>query len=220
MTSKTKLNFSNVGKVVCVGRNYAAHAQELNNPIPKTPLLFIKPSSSLADLSKPIEIPKHQGAVHFELELAVLIGKNLDNPNTDQAFAAIKGLGLALDLTLRDLQSELKQKGHPWERAKAFKGACPVSEFLSLPELGVNQAQDLENLEFSLNLNHQPQQLGHTKHMLFSIIELIQNASQAFGLKQGDILLTGTPEGVGELHQGHELECDLGGALVINTYVR
>lgn len=218
---KSNISFTdyNIGKIVCVGRNYAAHAKELNNPIPQTPLLFIKPSSCLVDVAQPLHIPNNQGAVHFELELAVLIGESLENPSSEQAFSAIAGLGLALDLTLRDLQDTLKKKGHPWERAKAFKGACPISEFVSPSQLQIENSDDLQNLEFKLNLNNQLQQLGQTKQMLFSIIDLIQNASQAFGLQKGDILLTGTPEGVGVLHQGDKLECSLESALCINTCV-
>lgn len=216
----TKLDFSDVGKVVCVGRNYAAHAKELNNPIPSQPLFFIKPNSSLVALDQPLNIPHHLGSVHFELELAVLIGNDLDNPDQIQAFNAISGLGLALDLTLRDLQSQLKQKGHPWERAKAFKGACPVSEFVTLSQLDIQQPEDLVSLEFSLMLNQQIQQRGQTQLMLFSIIELIQSASQAFGLRKGDILLTGTPEGVGELHSGNQLQCQLHDRLCVDTYVQ
>lgn len=208
-----------IGKIVCVGRNYAAHAKELNNPIPQQPLLFIKPSSCLVELAQPLHIPSNQGAVHFELELAVLIGESLENPSAEQAFSAISGLGLALDLTLRDLQDILKQKGHPWERAKAFKGACPVSEFVRPSQLQIKNSDDLQNLEFKLNLNNQVQQLGQTKQMLFSIIDLIQNASQAFSLQKGDILLTGTPEGVGMLNQGDKLECSLESAICINTCV-
>ena len=119
-------------KIVCVGRNYSAHAKELNNPIPKEPLLFIKSTNCLVDLDKPIQIPKEQGECHHELEISVLIGKKLTKASREEAIDAIDGIGLALDLTLRDLQSKLKSKGQPWERAKSFDGACPVSGFVDI----------------------------------------------------------------------------------------
>lgn len=208
MTSNINIDFNQVGKVVCVGRNYAAHAQELNNPIPSEPLLFIKPNSTLVEMDKPIRlVSEHK--VHFELELAILIGKPLNNPTPEQAFASIDGLALALDLTLRDIQSQLKQRGQPWERAKSFVGACPVSAFVPLQQLGIYQQQDMRHLCFSLHLNQQLQQQGQIQDMLFCIPFLLQNMAQAFGLKQGDIVLTGTPEGVGQLHHNDKLECRL-----------
>lgn len=208
MTSNINIDFNQVGKIVCVGRNYAAHAQELNNPIPSEPLLFIKPNSTLVEMEKPIHLlPEHK--VHFELELAILIGKPLNNPTPEQAFASIDGFALALDLTLRDVQSQLKQQGKPWERAKSFVGACPVAAFIPPQRLGIYQQQDMQHLCFSLHLNQRLQQQGQIQDMLFSIPFLLQNMAQAFGLKQGDIVLTGTPEGVGQLHQNDKLECRL-----------
>lgn len=107
-----------IGKVVCVGRNYAAHAKELNNPIPSQPILFMKPASALVDMALPLRIPQQQGSVHHELEIAILINESLHNASEEDCRAAIAGVGLGLDLTLRDVQDQLKQKGHPWERPK------------------------------------------------------------------------------------------------------
>ncbi len=115
-----------LGKVVCVGRNYAAHAKELNNPVPTEPVLFMKPSTALVKLDEPLVIPTDLGECHFEAEMSILIGQSLSNCTEDQASTAIAGIGLALDLTLRELQQELKEKRLPWEKAKSFDGACPV----------------------------------------------------------------------------------------------
>src|SRR5690554_4279645 len=130
-TDGTRIHFP-AGKVVCVGRNYAAHAKELNNPIPNEPLLFIKPGSSVVSAEGGFHIPHDRGAVHYEVEIAVLIGKPLSRqPNEDEVLEAISGFAPALDLTLRDVQDKLKKKGWPWEVAKSFDGACVLAPFVS-----------------------------------------------------------------------------------------
>lgn len=122
-----------VGKVVCVGRNYAAHARELDNPVPSEPVLFIKPNTAIVNLADPIAIPTHLGQCHFETEMSILIAEELKAGCDElQARQAIAGVGLALDLTLRDLQQQLKDKSLPWEKAKSFDGACPVSDFVAI----------------------------------------------------------------------------------------
>ncbi|PVY70649.1 2-keto-4-pentenoate hydratase/2-oxohepta-3-ene-1,7-dioic acid hydratase in catechol pathway [Tamilnaduibacter salinus] len=194
-----------VGKIVCVGRNYAAHAVELNNPIPTEPLLFMKPASALTPLDAPIRLPQDRGAVHFETELAVLIGQRLTAAAETDARGAIIGYGLALDLTLRDLQARLKENGHPWERAKAFDGACPLSPFIPPDQLG-----DPAALRFTLELDGKPRQTGNTDQMLTPVLPLIAHISQTFTLEPGDVVLTGTPEGVGELTSGQTLTLTLG----------
>lgn len=193
-----------LGKIVCVGRNYAAHAAELNNPIPSEPLLFIKPASAVADLTQPLHLPSGRGAVHHELELAVLIGAPLRNADENAARAAIAGIGLALDLTLRDVQDKLKRDSQPWERAKAFDGAYPLSEFIGA------EAIDLQNLTLQLWRNGHLQQQGNTRDMLFSVCALIAEISRNFSLQAGDVVSTGTPAGVGPLHGGDLLIATLG----------
>lgn len=190
-----------VGKVVCVGRSYKEHAAELNNPVPEHPLLFIKPATSLVPLDMPLILPEGQGAVHHELEVALLIGRRLCHTEPGHALDAIAGVGLALDLTLRDVQSALKAKGHPWERAKAFDGACPISPF-ALPEV----LNDLQHIDFSLSINDVERQIGNTSMMIWSVGQLLAEMSRCFTLNPGDVVLTGTPQGVGELHKGDELE--------------
>lgn len=202
-----------LGKIVCIGRNYAEHARELNNPVPDEPLLFIKPATSAVHITRPLEIPKDKGSVHFETELAVLIGRPLTNASASEAQAAILGYGLALDLTLRDLQSQLKEKGHPWERAKSFDGACPLSPFVPAERL------QREHLTFTLDIDHQRQQTGDTRDMLNPIVPMIAHMSCQFSLMPGDVVLTGTPVGVGPLQAGQTLSLELEDALFVETTV-
>jgi 2-keto-4-pentenoate hydratase/2-oxohepta-3-ene-1,7-dioic acid hydratase in catechol pathway len=159
-----------LGKIVCVGRNYAEHAKELNNPVPRQPLLFIKPSTAAVSMLEPVAIPRGQGACHHELEMSVLIVESLTRASSEQAVDAIGGIGLALDLTLRDLQSALKQNGQPWERAKAFDGACPLSPFVSLgTKPGRAKQGELQQLDIKLYRNGLIQQAGNTTDMLFRL---------------------------------------------------
>ena len=202
-----------LGKIVCVGRNYAEHARELNNPVPDEPLLFIKPATSAVHITRPLEMPRDQGDVHFETELAVLIGRPLTNASAREVEGAILGYGLALDLTLRDVQSKLKEKGHPWERAKAFDGACPLSPFVPADKLPGG------NIHFTLDVNGQRQQTGDTDDMLNPIVPLITHMSKHFTLEPGDVVLTGTPKGVGPLVSGQTLSLELEDLLFVETHV-
>ncbi|MBE2894186.1 fumarylacetoacetate hydrolase family protein [Spirabiliibacterium falconis] len=192
------------GKVVCVGRNYREHIHELNNPEPSAPLLFIKPQTALCCLQNPIFIPKHLGRVEHELEIAVLIGKNVSQANVDTAKSAVSAFAIALDLTLRDVQQRCKENAHPWEIAKGFDNACPISPFI--PAV---QFSDWQDITFSLLVNDELRQMGHSAQMLVDIPHLISYASQFFTLQKGDIVLTGTPKGVGQLHPGDKLELTL-----------
>ena len=189
-----------LGKVVCVGRNYAEHAKELNNPIPSSPMLFIKPATAVVGLDAPISIPEGRGACHHELEVSVLIGKTLTNATATEAKAAVLGYGLGLDLTLRDVQNKLKEKGHPWEVAKAFDGACPLTPFVPAEEI----ANPLR-LDLLLERNGHCQQKGNTSEMITSMFDLIAFMSAIFTLQPGDVIMTGTPAGVGPLLPGDSL---------------
>jgi 2-keto-4-pentenoate hydratase/2-oxohepta-3-ene-1,7-dioic acid hydratase in catechol pathway len=203
-----------LGKIVCVGRNYLAHIQELNNAVPDEALLFIKPSTALCDVSKPVKIPKDKGECHNEVEVAVLINKVLKNTNVQEAQDAIWGYGLALDLTLRDVQSELKSKGHPWERAKSFDGSCPLSVFV--PATSVSSKDELK---FSLQVNEQLRQQGYSRDMMRDIVSLLVEISHTFTLLPGDVILTGTPEGVAQLRAKDMLCLSLDGFFSVNTEV-
>ena len=202
-----------LGKIVCIGRNYAEHARELNNPVPDEPLLFIKPATAAVHVTRPIDLPKDRGEVHYETELAVLIGRPLTHASVSEAEAAILGYGLALDLTLRELQSQLKAKGHPWERAKAFDGACPLSPFV--PAKAVTD----DSLRFSLDIDGERRQSGDTRDMLNPTGPLIAHISRHFTLQPGDVVLTGTPKGVGPLHPGQTLTLELEDLLFLQTRV-
>ncbi len=188
-----KLTFPH-GKVVCVGRNYLEHIQELNNVVPDEPVLFIKPFTSLVNLENPIKLPKHGNSCHHEIEIAVLIGEKIYETSMSEVEKAILGYALGLDLTLRDVQSGLKSKGLPWELAKAFDGSCPVSPFIRKEEVS-----DLQEISFSLKVNGETRQQGYTKMMMRGIVELVSIITKYFTLLPGDIVLTGTPTGVKEL---------------------
>ncbi|MDC3248838.1 fumarylacetoacetate hydrolase family protein [Porticoccaceae bacterium] len=204
-----------VGKVVCVGRNYAAHARELNNPVPSEPVLFIKPNTSIVCLADPVAIPSHLGQCHFEAEMSILIAEELKaGCDEQQAQQAIAGVGLALDLTLRDLQQQLKDKSLPWEKAKAFDGACPVSDFVS-----VNRAGDLQDQQIRMYQNQQLRQDGNSADMLTPVLPLLVYISQFFTLLPGDMLLTGTPAGVGPLAIGDQLQLSLSDLIQCQTQI-
>ncbi len=196
-----------LGKVVCIGRNYAEHAAELNNPVPSEPLLFIKPGSCAVPLEGGFHIPEARGAVHFEAEIAVLIGKPLSRrPNAEEVRDAISGFAPALDLTLRDVQARLKEKGHPWEIAKSFDGACVLAPFVPGDAI-----EDLADIGIRLSLNGERRQDGNSREMLNPILPMIQHMAGHFSLQPGDVILTGTPAGVGPLQRGDQLELELVG---------
>jgi 2-keto-4-pentenoate hydratase/2-oxohepta-3-ene-1,7-dioic acid hydratase in catechol pathway len=203
-----------VGKVVCVGRNYLQHIKELDNDIPSEPLLFTKPSTALSALNRPVVIPKNLGPCHNELEVAVLINSRLCQSSIKDAEAAIWGIGLGLDLTLRDVQSALKKQGHPWERAKAFDHSCPMSQFVVKDKMG-----PLSSIDFSLNVNDEIRQQGNSQEMLYPILKLLVNISNTFTLLPGDIVMTGTPKGVATLLVDDQLIIELNGQFSIRTHV-
>ncbi|RZU47618.1 2-keto-4-pentenoate hydratase/2-oxohepta-3-ene-1,7-dioic acid hydratase in catechol pathway [Fluviicoccus keumensis] len=193
-----------VGKAVCVGRNYAAHARELGNAVPDAPILFLKPRTAIVPLSPSFAIPAGRGSCHHETEIAVLIGHTAKGLTVEAVPGVIAGYGLALDLTLRDLQNELKKQGYPWEVAKAFDGACPLSPFLSPEAFGA-----VETAGLALSVNGAPRQNGLTRDMMTGIYELVAYISHIFTLEPGDVVLTGTPEGVAALASGDVLELTL-----------
>ncbi|MFA3760905.1 fumarylacetoacetate hydrolase family protein [Yersinia sp. 2544 StPb PI] len=195
-----------VSKVVCVGSNYAEHIKEMGSTVSVEPVLFIKPETALCDIRQPVSIPKEFGEVHHEVELAVLIGTPLKQASEDRVARAIAGYGVALDLTLRELQSGLKKAGQPWEKSKAFDGSCPISGFIPVAEFGDAQQADL-----SLIINDEVRQQGNTRDMITPIIPLISYISRFFTLRAGDIILTGTPQGVGPMKSGDMLKVMLNG---------
>ncbi|PIE47156.1 MAG: isomerase/hydrolase [Gammaproteobacteria bacterium] len=189
-----------IGKVVCVGRNYADHAKELGNEVPSQPILFMKPASAVVSVNKAVQLPNFGGEVHFETELCVQVSKDLINATMEEVKTAINAVTLGLDLTLRDLQAQLKSKGHPWERSKAFAGSCVLADWVDANSFG-----DLTQVNYQLFINDELKQQGDTALMLFPIYQLLVEISQAFGLQAGDVIMTGTPKGVGRLTTGDKL---------------
>lgn len=194
----------NVSNIYGIGRNYGAHARELGNAIPGDPIVFMKPTSALIYEPNPIILPPHSEDVNFEAELVLLIGEVPQTLTTDNAMMAIKAYGLGLDLTARDVQTHLKQNALPWMLAKGFKGSAPVSEFLL-----AEQIIDIQKLQFNLWIDETIRQQGDPAYMLFSMAEIICFLDKHFGLLPGDLIFTGTPEGVGQLLPGQKLELQL-----------
>lgn len=203
-----------IGKVVCIGRNYVDHIKELNNAIPQQPILFIKPSTAICDVTQPISIPKQQGACHNELEISVLIKQTLCQATPVEVLNGVWGYGLGLDLTLRDVQTQLKQQGLPWERAKAFDRSCPLSGFVQR-----NNIENEQAIEFKLIVNDDVRQLGNSQMMISDIASLLVEISHTFTLLPGDVVLTGTPKGVGPLCVGDRLEMSMDQNIHVQTTV-
>ena len=198
---------ASIGKVVCVGRNYAAHAEELGNEVPKAPILFMKPASSVVSIRQGVVRPNPAlyGETHYEAELCVQLAADLSAATIEEAKQAVGGVTLGLDLTLRELQAELKEKGHPWERAKCFDGACVLGDWLDPQVFG-----DFTDVHYQLTINDALTQDGDSALMLFPVYELLVNISHAFSLQAGDVIMTGTPSGVGALQAGDQLSLKLG----------
>jgi len=193
-----------VGKIICIGRNYVAHIEELKNQKPSQPMFFIKPATALQPLEQPIRIPPYSNECRHELELAALIGKTLRNCKKEDVLPAIVGWAVALDVTLVDVQERCKKAGHPWEIAKGFDGACPCSPFV--PAAKVPNPQDLM---IDMKVNGQQRHHDSTKLMIWDIPTMVADASQYFTIEPGDIFLTGTPAGVGTLVPGDALEMEI-----------
>ena len=182
-------------KIICVGRNYVDHIKELNNEAPKDPVLFLKPDTSILLKKQPFFIPEFSNEVHHEVEILVKInriGKHIDRKFAHKYYDEI---GLGIDFTARDLQSKLKEKGLPWEKAKAFDGAAVVGKFLAK-----NDFKNVDDINFRLEKNNKVQQKGNTSLMLWKIDTLIEYISKYFTLKIGDIIFTGTPSGVAKVN--------------------
>ena len=187
-------------KIVCVGRNYAAHIEELQNEKPKHPVLFLKPDTTILQKKQPFFIPHFSNDIHYEVEVLVKIQRLGKHIQPEFAYKYYRQIGLGIDFTARSVQNELKEKGLPWEKAKAFDGSTLIGEWYNK-----NTFESLENISFSLEKNGEKVQLGNTANMLWKIDELIAYCSQYFTLKIGDVLFTGTPSGVGAVSLGDHL---------------
>ena len=188
-------------KIICIGRNYIDHIKELSNQKPLNPVVFLKPDSSVIAKNQNFIIPSFSNEIHHEVELVIKInkvGKHIDKSFSHKYYDEI---GLGIDFTARDIQSNLKEKGHPWEKSKAFDNSCMVGKFLKKEKL-----EDISKIEFSLKKNNEIVQSGCSNDMLWKIDELISYVSQYFTLKIGDLIFTGTPSGVSKVESGDILE--------------
>jgi 2-keto-4-pentenoate hydratase/2-oxohepta-3-ene-1,7-dioic acid hydratase in catechol pathway len=187
-------------KIICIGRNYAAHIEELDNEQPTAPVVFLKPDTAILLKKQPFFIPDFSDDVHHEVEILVKIKKIGKHIDSKFAHTYYDEIGLGIDFTARDLQKQLKDKGLPWEKAKSFDGAAVIGEFFQKETLGA-----LDNLNFSLEKNGEIAQEGNTALMLWNIDELISYVSKYFTLKIGDIIFTGTPSGVAKVNPNDTL---------------
>lgn len=191
-------------KIICIGRNYAKHIAELANERPDNPVVFLKPDSAILPKRMPFFIPPFSNDIHFEVEVLIKINKVGKHIESKFAHKYYDEIGLGIDFTARDVQAQCKEKGLPWEKAKAFDGSAVLGEFYSKEKF------DLENLQFQLMKNETIVQNGNTNAMLWKIDELIAYVSQFFTLKKGDIIFTGTPAGVGKVEENDILVGKLG----------
>jgi acylpyruvate hydrolase len=202
-------------KIIAIGRNYAEHAKELNNPVPSIPVIFMKPDTALLKDNKPFYHPDFSQDIHHEIEIVLKVSK--EGKHISEKFASnyFEEIALGIDFTARDIQTRHKEKGLPWELAKAFDNSAPVSNFLPKAQFA-----DLYNLSFNLNVNGAARQQGNTKDLLFSFESIIAFVSQYITLKKGDLIFTGTPQGVAKVNVGDRLEGYLQEEKLLDFYVK
>ena len=202
-------------KIICIGRNYLAHVKELDNALPTEPMFFMKPETALLPAGEPFPYPDFSKEIHYETELVLHIcktGKTIDEKSACEYYDAIT---VGVDFTARDLQSQCKAKGHPWEMAKAFDYSAPIGKFKKIREL------DCPNdINFGMKLNGEWVQQGRSRDMIFSFDKIIAHVSRFVTLNEGDIIFTGTPQGVGEVHVGDSLELFLENEPMFWFYVK
>jgi len=189
-------------KIICIGRNYVDHAKELNNPVPKEPVFFMKPDTALIQSRNPFIYPSFSNDIHHEVEIVVKINKIGKHIEERFAHKYYEEITVGVDFTARDVQQQCKEKGLPWEKAKAFDGSAPIGKFVNISEF-----ENINNLNFSIQINSETKQQGNTKDMLFNINQIIAYVSQFVTLKIGDYIFTGTPAGVGAVKIGDKLDC-------------
>jgi acylpyruvate hydrolase len=203
-----------IGKIVCVGRNYAEHAKELGNEIPDKPVLFLKPASALIYSGGEIIHPDYGNELHHEVELVLLIGETVKNANKAQSEKAIIGYGVGLDMTLRDVQDGLKRNGHPWTLAKCFDNSAAISDFVLKKDYQLKADEKLE-----LKVNGAVKQSDTLKSLLFNPAEIVEYISTVMTLETGDLVFTGTPAGVSRVNRGDKLEAKLGDIATLTSTV-
>ncbi len=189
-------------KIICIGRNYVEHAQELQNAVPEEPVVFLKPDTALMKNGEKFWIPPFSNDIHYECELVLRIGRQGKFIQPKFAHTYIDSVSLGIDFTARDLQNDLKKKGLPWEKAKAFNNSALCSDIF----IPFENFRDIQDVHFTLKVNGEVRQIGHTKNMIFPIVSIIEHVSQYFVIKTGDLIYTGTPAGVGKVSPGDKLE--------------
>lgn len=194
------------GKIMCIGRNYAAHAAEMRSSVPETPMLFLKPASAIIPSGGQIVIPDLSNEVHHEIELVVLIGLEGKNIDDETALDHVAGYAVGLDMTARDIQAVAKEKGHPWSVSKGFDTFAPLGAFSPVTEIA-----DPQDLEVRLDINGSVRQRGQTADMIFTVAQLVSWCSTVMTLEPGDLIYTGTPDGVGPVQRGDILQANISG---------
>ncbi|MFN4234189.1 MAG: fumarylacetoacetate hydrolase family protein [Bacteroidia bacterium] len=201
-------------KIICIGRNYAEHAKELNNAVPTEPVFFLKPDTAILKNGSTFYLPDFSNDIHHELEVVIKISKAGKFIEPDFAHKYFDEIGLGIDFTARDVQQKCKEKGLPWEKAKAFDGSAPVGDFIPKSEIN-----DLGNIDFELLVNGNIRQKGNTRDMLFNIAQIISYVSKFVTIKTGDLIYTGTPSGVAAVKEGDVLEGFLNGKKLLEIKV-
>lgn len=215
MQPKTRLYLDfNRMKIFCIGRNYAKHVKELGNDLPTEPIVFCKPPTALLNDGKPFYHPNFSENIHHEIELVLRVCKNGKAIDPKFAHKYYNQITVGIDFTARDWQNKLKDKGQPWEIAKAFDGSAPVGSFIPLSEI-----EDMSNIEFSMTKNEQVVQHGFTRDLVFSFDELVSYISRFFTIQPGDLIFTGTPEGVSQVKIGDNLEGFIGNRKLLSCKV-
>jgi acylpyruvate hydrolase len=202
-------------KIICIGRNYAEHAKEMNSAVPTEPVFFMKPDTAIIRDNEPFYYPDFSKEIHHEVELVLKINKPGKNIKPEFAHKYYDEIGIGIDFTARDIQAKCKEKGLPWEKAKAFNGSAPIGRFINKNELG-----DLNNIKFHLDINNKTIQQGNTKDLLFSFDKVISYVSGFITLKTGDLIFTGTPEGVGPVITGDKLEAFIENRMLLEFEIK
>lgn len=202
-------------KIICIGRNYLKHAREMDSPVPTEPIFFLKPESAIIKRNKPFFIPDFSEEIHHEVELVLQICRLGKSITPEFAHRYYNKIGIGIDFTARDIQRKCKENGLPWEKAKAFDGAAPLGKFVKKEILG-----DVGNIDFKLEINENTVQHGNSKDLIFPFDELIAYVSRFFTLKTGDLIFTGTPEGVGPVKRNDELKAYINNELLLDFMVK
>ena len=203
-----------IGKLLCIGRNYAKHAEEMKSDVPDEPMVFLKPASAVIRSGDAVVLPERSRDVHHEVELVAVIGEGGKNIDVADALDHVAAYAAGIDVTARDVQSAAKKRSHPWSVAKGFDTFAPLG-----PLTPADQVGDPQNLSLKLTVNDEVRQEGHTRDMIFSVAELVSYCSHIFTLAPGDLLYTGTPDGVGPIEDGDVLEATVSGCAPLRVSV-